>query len=294
MIIAELNGGLGNQLFQYAAAKALSLQKAQALLLGISSYHRSEIPDLEVPRDFALQHFIGVKEQTILDTSADAIKKYPFLIPKKIHKFLPSYKRRVYKEPYFHYDKNFFNASDNVYLKGGWQSEKYFKPYSDQIVNNLQLKRGSLSQSIALFENNMLSTNSVSIHIRRGDYLRKPSILEWHGVLPLSYYQTAIQQLQQQYADLQLFYFSDDPQWVMDELMPKMPGTLISSPDFSQYDDFYLMSRCKHNIIANSSFSWWAAYLNPNPNKTIIAPKNWFNKAPYNTKDLYPEGWFKL
>lgn len=294
MIIVELNGGLGNQLFQYAAAKSLALYKQQKLLLGINSYYREELPDLEVPRDFVLKNFTGITDETILEYTNEAKELYPFLIPKKIQKLLPAYKRNIYKEPHFHFDKNFLKSKKNVYLKGAWQSEQYFKRYSSEIVNLLQLNPEVLSKNIELYQKNICSANAVGIHIRRGDYLRKPQILEWHGVLSIDYYKKAISLLQNKLSNIQLFYFSDAPDWVANELIPNLPGTIVSSPDFTQYDDFYLMSKCQHNIIANSSFSWWAAYLNPNPNKIVIAPKKWFNKAPYNTKDLFPQEWILI
>lgn len=279
MITTELTGGLGNQLFQYAAAKALSLHHNTELVLEISSFYKKDIPVLEVPRDFELHNFKGVSEKFIQQQSKE----------KKIEKVLPNYKRSVYKEPFYHYDKNFFKCKKNVFLKGVWQSEKYFKPFIPQITNSLQLKE-SLVTSVLEKANTIQSEKSISVHIRHGDYLKNQAILNWHGVLEKEYYLTGIKKLMSLGCE-KIYYFTDDILWVENELNSTIPGEIISKNTKSHYEDFFLMQQCQHNIIANSSFSWWAAYLNPNPNKIVIAPKNWFNKAPLNTKDLYPQEW---
>src|ERR1700754_2157046 len=176
MIVVHLNGGLGNQLFQYASAKALSLHQQVPLLLEINSFYRTELPDLEVPRDFEMYNFQGVDDAIISKEALALIK------PKLTDKILPRHKRVIYIPPHYHYDPNFFKAGKNVYLKGLWQSEKYFADYKNELLRILVLK-DELINRVKDKANEFASQPTVGVHIRRGDYLRKPIILEWHGVL---------------------------------------------------------------------------------------------------------------
>ena len=295
MVITELTGGLGNQLFQYASSKALALHQNTELILDISSFYREELPELEVPRDFEMNHFSGVTEKVITSKDYETNETYKGFTVSNLEKLLPRHKRKVYKEPHFHFDKNFFSSRKNVLLKGVWQSEKYFAKYQSQVRKILVPKEEMISR-VKQKGNELKQQNSVSIHVRRGDYLRLPIILEWHGVLDIEHYDNAIKLLHSK-ADqpLILYYFSDDPKWVETNLCSLWPGEVVSkNSQNTGMEDFYLMSQCRHNIIANSSFSWWAAWLNNNPEKVVIAPKKWFGNAPNNTIDLIPESWIKI
>lgn len=295
MVVVQLTGGLGNQLFQYAAAKSLALHHKTSLQLDVNSFLRTELPDLEVPRDFEMYNFKGVNELTVNVNDILKNKEYSFLTEKKFERLLPNYKRGLYKEPFYHYDINFFKSKKNVFLKGGWQSYRYFDNFKDEIKACLELQNNAVGDAYNFFSEKSKSENIISVHIRRGDYLRKPIILEWHGVMGKEYYAEAFEQIAKQQRIDRVLYFSDDPEWVSRELIPMMNGEIISSTvSKNQYQDFYLMQQCSHNIVANSSFSWWAAYLNSNPDKIVIAPKRWFNKAPYDTKDLIPENWIRI
>lgn len=287
MIITQLTGGLGNQLFQYAAAKSLSLHHQAELVLDISSFYRDELPDLEVPRNFELLNFVGIKEKFL--------KYEPKGENKKLYdRFLPNYKKSTYKEPFYHYDKHFFKSKKNVFLKGGWQSEKYFIRIKDLLHSMLKIDTAIINPILEKAVS-FSDGNNVAVHVRRGDYLRKPIILEWHGVMGKEYYTKAFDLLNSKTKIEKVFYFSDDPEWIEKELIPIMPGEIISGDiTTNQFQDFYLMSVCKNNIIANSSFSWWAAWLNSNPGKIVVAPKRWFNKGPQDQQDIIPESWFKV
>ncbi len=295
MVITELTGGLGNQLFQYASSKALALHQNTELILDISSFYREELPELEVPRAFEMKSFKGVTEKTIAAKDYETNEKYKVFKTSRIEKLLPRHKRKIYKEPHFHYDKNFFKSRKDVLLKGVWQSEKYFAKYQSQLRDILQLKEETII-NVKSKGAELQNQNSVSIHVRRGDYLRLPIILEWHGVLDVEHYNNAIKLLKSKRDQpLKLYYFSDDPEWVEANLCTIWPGEVISkNSQNTGIEEFYLMSQCKHNIIANSSFSWWAAWLNNHPEKIVIAPKNWFGNAPNDTKDLIPESWIKI
>lgn len=290
MILVELNGGIGNQMFQYAAAKSLALHHKTTLKLNISPGSDASLPQELKPRPFDL-HYFKLPDQ--LASAADIesfITKSAF--EKIQEKTKPNHKRKIYREPFFHYDSNFYNAETDIYLKGLWQSEKYFYPFRNEIRTIFEFN----NETQNAFQNvtsRLKEQNSVSIHIRRGDYLAKVS-LEVLGLLPLEYYQNAIKLLYSKMTEPFFYFFSDDIKWVKEHF--QIPNATYVSDDISKthVQDLYLMSQCKHNIIANSSFSWWGAWLNSNPDKTVIAPKRWFNKGPKDTQDLIPEGWLKV
>jgi len=293
MVIAQITGGLGNQLFQYAAAKALSIHHQVPLLLEVSSFYRTELPDLEVPRDFELFNFTGITEKIISPEELASLidLKKTTVLPKMI---MPAYKKDIYTEPYYHFDKNFFKSKKKVLLKGGWQSEKYFKSYEKEVRNNLHLK-SALVERVIEKANALKIENSVAVHVRRGDYLRKKIIHEWHGVMEKDYYAKAFETLDSKTKNLKVYYFTDDTDWVSKNLLPLQRGEIVSG-NIAQthYEDLYLMSHCRNNLIANSSFSWWGAWLNEHTNKIVIAPKKWFGNGPKDTQDIIPEKWYKV
>ena len=179
-------------------------------------------------------------------------------------------------------------------LKGGWQSEKYFKSYENEIRARLQLKP-PLIQNVIEIAKNIKKENAVSVHIRRGDYLRKKIIYEWHGVMEKEYYAKAFELMHAKTKATRAYYFTDDVDWVAKNLLPSFNGEIISANiTKSHYEDLYLMSQCRHNIIANSSFSWWAAWLNDHSDKIVIAPEKWFGNGPKDTQDIIPPGWYKI
>jgi hypothetical protein len=293
MIIVQITGGLGNQMFQYATGKALALHHDTNLKLDLQSFYTDTWHELEVPRSFELTAFknLEYKEATLKEIQQFHTSSF---IGKRIQKLLPRHKRKVYSEKEYPFDSSFFKAKKNIYIKGHRQSEKYFQPYKKEVCNIYQLK-DELVSDVKELGKKLSYENSVAIHVRRGDYLRLPIILDWHGVLDESYYCTALNILNNQFPDLKIYYFSDDPQWVNQTLMPLFPGTIVSENiSKTHYHDFHLIQSCKHQIVANSSFSWWAAWLNPNPEKIVIAPKKWFNNAPYDTRDLIPEEWLRI
>lgn len=293
MVISHLTGGLGNQLFQYAAAKSLSLHHGVKLYLDISSFSREKLPELELPRNFELYAFRGITEPIIDKKQVDDI--FPLSKEKTLlQKILPRYRRDVYKQPYFHFDRNFFRSKKQVYLKGGWQSEKHFSQYKDIINSSFQLK-DELIERVRQKAGEMSSYPSVGVHIRRGDYLSNKIILDSHGVMSAEYYANGFKVLEKKIGNFDVYYFTDDPEWVRKKLIPLRNGEIVSHEiSKTHFEDFYLLSRCQHTIIANSTFSWWAAWLNPNPEKIIVGPKNWFDKWPKDTYDILPSNWYSI
>ncbi|MCW3081268.1 alpha-1,2-fucosyltransferase [Segetibacter sp.] len=290
MIIVQLKGGLGNQLFQYAAGLSLAKHHNVEVKVDISELQQ---PDKEIGtiRAYELNGIIrppAIASQKEVEsiTKQNVFKKY-------LEKLTPSHKRTIYNEKQFQFDKNFFNSGKNLYLKGYRQSEKYFKSIEQHVRHDFQLQPGLLTE-VEGFEKDLRLKNSVSIHIRRGDY--KNSVVQnYHGTLNENYYQKSIDQISAITQDPAFFIFSDDINWVKNNLKFEKPVVFVSGTiSKSHYQDFYLMSLCKHNITANSSFSWWAAWLNSNPLKQVIAPHKWFSNPKPDIRDLIPDVWHKL
>lgn len=291
MVIVQIKGGLGNQLFQYAAGKSLAVHNNTELKLDISAYEN--ITENTTYRRFELPYF-NIDNICIASHAEINQFKSQHLILKLFEKFLKlRHKRKVYKEGFFCMDTNFFKAISNIYLQGYWQSEKYFIQYEKDIRKSFTIQE-NFTQHLSIKATLIKNQPCIAVHIRRGDYVQ-PTLQEYHGLLDASYYKTAINYLLSIIPEAKLYFFSDDPVWVKENIQVQSDFEFISGNlTRNHIEDFYLMSQCKYNIIANSSFSWWAAWLNNNPNKIVIAPKKWFNKANHNTSDLIPNTWIRM
>ncbi|GAA4333777.1 alpha-1,2-fucosyltransferase [Flaviaesturariibacter amylovorans] len=284
MIVIQLKGGLGNQMFQYAAARALALRHGAEVLLDTAHYRADQL------RNFDL---LQLSAQARVATAAEAARLRPDgLLQRVAARLRPLRSRRFYKEPHFHYDPGFAQLGHEVYLQGYFQSERYFAPFADRIRAELQL-REPLSPQLLELGRAMQAQESVSLHIRRGDY-SNPVTLKVHGILPISYYQKAMEVMSRHLDAPRYYLFTDDPAWVLEHL--DIPGAEVVSGHHTKahFEDLFLMSQCRHQVIANSSFSWWGAWLNSNPGKKVIAPAQWFHEGPPDTQDLVPAGWTRL
>ncbi len=291
MIIVQLIGGLGNQMFQYAMARRLAILKKTDLKFDISCFDHYE------DRKYDLGCF-NIVEDFASNQEIRRLKGPDGRIPRKIFKIInkrkPYSKRSYIKERYHYYDPGVVEVSGDVYLEGYWQSEKYFKEIEEIIRSEFKIKNkpdpvnnrlGSL----------ILGSQSVSVHIRRGDYVTDPTVNKVHGICTMEYYNIAIDKILKTIKDPHFFIFSDDLAWAENNLRINHPTTFINENSGNKsYEDMRLMSLCSHNIIANSSFSWWGAWLNENPDKIVIAPKKWFNDQRINTKDQIPESWQRI
>lgn len=297
MIIVQLLGGLGNQMFQYAFGRQLAIINSTCLKVDLRTlndntprdnftYRNYELDcfnlNAEIAGERDLNKFVPVKSK--LKRIINRVKKFTGII-----KFI--------NEDKFSFQPEVLTTGKNIYLKGYWQSEKYFGQISEKIKEDFTLKecylnRISLTESIIRIKEVILKTDSVAVHFRRGDYVTNPLTSQHHGVCSNKYYQDAICLLKSKIGKPHFFLFSDEPEWLKTNFTLREPFTIIeNNPGFV---DLYLMSLCKHNIIANSSFSWWGAWLNNNPEKIIIAPYKWFREPAINTHDLIPEGWIRL
>lgn len=291
MIIVKLIGGLGNQLFQYAIGRRLSLLHHTVLKLDLSWFRQQE------NRKYKLDHF------SITGTIATDAEVAPFLksnsrINRNFHRLmsslLPSHQQKYIIEKSVDFDPGIFNSPDDVYLDGYWQSEKYFRDIAPVLEKEFVVRSPPDHSNQNILNMMNQEKNPVCIHIRRGDYVTDPTTKKYHGVLPFEYYYSGIELLHKKIPDPYFFVFSDEPEEVEAQMQFESPVTYVmhNTPE-KDYEDFRLMCNCRHFIIANSSFSWWAAYLAKSQNKTVIAPSRWFNGIPYNPKDRIPDTWIQ-
>jgi hypothetical protein len=181
-----------------------------------------------------------------------------------------------------------------AYFEGYWQSEKYFIEARSTLLEELEVKSPLTGGNLAI-ANEMERCESVSIHVRRGDYAADPRTLAVHGLCGPDYYKRADAHLQAARGSLVGFVFSDDISWCRQNLKLSMPLRFVDHNDAGRnFEDLRLMSRCKHHVIANSSFSWWGAWLNPREHKVVIAPSKWFATPDRDAKDIVPPGWIRV
>jgi len=283
-------GGLGNQMFQYAAARRLSFLNNVPLKLDLSWFD-IENSDKLTSRKYGLDPFNIIEEFP----SPAEVSKFPLRLKKLTTYFKGPFRTQFFyiREKYYHFDPEVLHLGKKVYLDGYWQSEKYFDDIREIIRNEFTFKHDpeGLNQEYVVELQNT-DEDTVSLHFRRGDYITNSTINRFHGHCPLDYYHAAIQRMVPNLRKPHFMIFSDDPEWVVENFKIDYPSTIIShnGPAYA-YEDLRLMSLCKHHIIANSTFSWWGAWLSQNPAKLVIAPRKWFNEAKNNSKDLIPEQW---
>lgn len=292
MIMTHVIGGLGNQMFQYAAGRALAMKHGQPLYLDVSDF-----------ADYRLHH--GFELARVFEATlniASPIQRKELLgwrAGKRVQNLLRRPQLaglrggRLAFEPHFQHWDGFDQLPGNCYLAGYWQSEKYFEEYSAAIRTDLVFKQPMSKKNLQISEQIGLC-NAVSLHVRRGDYASNPATNTTHGLCPLEYYQAAIQYVAGRIEDPHFFIFSDDIDWVRQNLKMVFPHQHVNhNHGADSYNDMRLMSLCRHHIIANSSFSWWGAWLNSNHEKMVVAPRQWFAND-NDVDDLFPQDWVTL
>jgi len=295
MIITKLQGGLGNQMFQYAIGKTLSEKNKTELKLDLSFYNKQ--PKNTTLREYSLGCF-NVKKNIATDKEIKKLKKYEWKNSRRHFLYnLIFADRLIYiEEKWFDFEENYLKIKNNAYLDGYWQSEKYFSAQGGKNIEKIIQKKFTLKKDLNNIakgtSEKIINSNSVSIHIRRGDYANNPDTKSYHGLCPIGYYEKAIKKITNKIKNPTFYIFSDDIEWVKKNLKTNFPMIFVEGN--KDYEDLILMSYCKHNIIANSSFSWWGAWLNKNPNKIVIAPKKWFVNETKNTNNLIPKPWIQL
>lgn len=294
MIVVKLIGGLGNQMFQYAAGRYLAHLHQTELLVDVSHLNK-EANGAYTQRRFELDVWnVNVKVATEKDIQRFNIHRSN-KISRVLQRTLPILFSNVYAaESGAAYQKQFLNFPKNTYLDGFWQSERYFKPIREKLLQEFTSKVSLNSANTAWFDK-IKNTESVSLHIRRGDYISHKTANAHHGVCGVEYYEKAVRIIQEKHKSIELFIFSDDLDWCRETLKFNSKMYFVDSNQRENLHlDMVLMSYCKHNVIANSSFSWWAAWLNQYSDKIVVAPGKWFNDTSINTSDLIPQEWIKL
>lgn len=264
VVSPRMLGRLANQMFEIAAAYSFALDNGcQMVVSEYNGVFSSKTGEVSSPRKYERTMFRNVN---FVDT-------------------LP--KCDVWKESSFEYKPLSYKFDDNLYLEGQFQSEKYFSHNRDRILE--LFAPSDTTKKYIENKYGLYFKNSLSIHIRRGDYTM---LQDFHPICTMEYYQTALQHITSQHQIENILIVTDDIVWVKEQFNDPRIVFVEGEQD---YIDLHIMSYCTHNIIANSSFSWWGAWLNTNPNKTVVAPRDWFGPSlTHNTKDLIPQGWVIL
>lgn len=267
MVIVKLMGGLGNQLFQYALGRNLAQRNNDELKLDISYFEDNAL------RKYRLGNF-QIKEDF---ATTDEVTK-----TEKIF------------EPDLSFHGDILQRLGDIHLIGYWQSEKYFRSIGDLIRLEFVLKNEISLESRTIL-NQITNFPAVAIHVRRGDYVTNQVTNAYLGLCSLDYYAQAVKKLKKSFANLRFFIFTDDPNWVASvPFFQDLSPTIVVNNLEKEWEDLYLMSQCKYFVIANSSFSWWGAWLSPQKNKVVYAPSKWFKNPDANSIDIVPVTWYRL
>ncbi|MCO5947663.1 alpha-1,2-fucosyltransferase [Mucilaginibacter flavidus] len=296
MIIVKLQGGLGNQMFQYAAAKGQS--KSDEPIYFDHSFLEENCLNGEhfTARSYELNIFKNINVRTAKKWQREIFRSHKFLY-RASRRFLSDRMQYVFQQ---NNEMVSFGGQQQfriLYLDGYFQSQSYFENSQQAVFQDFRFPELD-AHNEALKKRIFETKNSISLHIRRGDYEKSTVIAGIHGVLTLEYYQNALEIMCDRHRSPELFVFSDDTEWARSNLeTAKIKACYIEHNNGeNSWKDLALMTCCNHHIIANSSFSWWGAWLNPNPEKIIIAPKKWYNDPLYNSRaqTMLPDTWITL
>lgn len=296
MISIKLTGGLGNQMFQYSLGRKLSIENEAELILDTSFYRKNKLKIIfKNITKIIFGIFIKNNVKNIFKKIKQNKRQYDlkyFELDYKVKKSNKINLPVVDERKEFCFDENILKFGDNFAYSGYFNTEKYFDNIQDIIRDDFKLKKFYDEILPIPLREKIRQTTSVSIHVRRGDYVNVKNINKYHGVCEEEYYMRAVNLMRSKLSNLSFFVFSDDIDWCKKNLKFMEETTFVSG--LKNYEDLILMSECKHNIIANSTFSWWGAWLNKNVNKIIIAPKNWLASTNIETSDLLLKTWIKI
>lgn len=284
--VVKFNGGLGNQMFQHAFARALEAKTGVKVFMDMTFFTKSysrpyelDIFNANIPK---ITGFFNELKLNII-----------WKLRRKLNnkRFFGTY---VYEEPHFEYDEKVFELTPEAYIHGFFQSEKYIKDVESQIREDFKFKPVPDAKNQEIIDK-INSTNAISLHIRRGDYVQKKRFQNKYATCSLDYYKRGVEYIASKCENPVLFIFSDDKDWVKENLdLPYECVFVDNNSGDKSYEDLRLMSLCKHNVIANSSFSWWGAWLNRNAEKIVIAPQKWFNDEKVVQTDVNPTDWLRF
>lgn len=283
MIIVNFCGGLGNQMFQYATYRKLK-ELGKEVKADLTFYNKNSCELMNV---FGIKLDIATQKDIIkyTDTSRNLISRFRRRV---LH---ISLSKILNQQNHEFVDLNMILKKRNLYLNGYWQSEEYFKDIKNIIKEEFRFKNIYDEKNNVIIQK-IKKGNSVSLHVRRGDYLGNP---RYENICTKTYYKNAIKYIKEKEKNIELFVFSNDIEWVKNNIKFEDKVNYIDwNKGANNFKDMYLMSKCKHNIIANSSFSWWGAWLNENNNKIIMCPEIWFNDDSLDINLFLPKEWTRI
>ena len=292
MIIVRIQGGLGNQLFQYAIGRRLAADQHTELVIDISLLNC--VDELTTPREYKLDCF-NIVGRISQEGDLDNVLGCKWLRPlkRRLYKMgLDVFHWNYFREVVFGFHPDVVKCRKSAALEGYWQSEYYFLSIRDILLAELTLKDEYTTESFSAIQHEMQTVNSVALHVRRGDYVNHQKINQQFGTCTLEYYAQAIKLMRHKLDEPVFYLFSDDLEWCRENLSDSASFKIVEG--FEDYQDLALISSCAHQIIANSSFSWWGAWLNSNPGKIVIAPKVWFANPQIDTRHVVPNDWIRL
>ncbi len=294
MIVVAIRGGLGNQLFQYAIGRRLSLRHNVPLTLDLTWYEESSVRSGMTDRMYELGRF-KVASRKATKEEIQTVKAIPSALfrGRTALALLGIVRPRgwIRERTPFVYDRFAMSAGADAYLDGYWQNEKYFSRIASTLRDDLQIKIAPGRETSLLLQS-IRESESVGIHVRRGDYLNGTGS---HAICTAEYYHNAIERMLARFPKAKLFVFSDDQGWVAKNISAAAPLRFVTHNNSANaYDDLRMLAACKHQIISNSTFSWWGAWLNSSPDKTVFAPRLWFTNSEVKTSTLMPSGWHQL
>lgn len=292
MILVKILGGLGNQLFEYAAGRALAIRCGAKLGLDVRFYEKQTSRSFVLDRLKIKADRISARDvSSFIEPSWDTwrgrlafrlnwlgIQKFPAIIRDRMAGFQPEV----------------LTAPRRTYLDGYWQSYRYFESYWSTIAKEVapQASPTLINRNAA---QHMRSSESVAVHVRRGDYVTVKGFADFHGTCDLEYYKNAFAMISEKVNNANYFLFSDDPVWTIANIHPPGPYRIIDWNDVgAEQWDMWLMSQCRHHIIANSTFSWWGAWMNQDLGKVVVAPKRWSLNPAGELPHFIPSSWIRL
>ncbi len=285
-IFVRLIGGLGNQLFQYAAARAAALRNGSDLILDARAF------DSNGPAAYALHHFgIHARIGSAAELPPDRDTPIRYAVWRTFGR-----SPRFLREHGLGFNSDILDPGRDSYLHGYFQSERYFADFSGQIRQDLEFAEEPDAQNAEWLDAIRAEKHAVSLHVRRGDYVSDKKSHGAHGTPGAAYYARAFDEIRERIGGRPaLFVFSDDPDWAAANLTFDAPMRVARhNGRAGAHEDLRLMAACRHHIIANSTFSWWGAWLDPSPDKIVAAPEQWFADPKLFNPDIVPREWLKL
>jgi hypothetical protein len=293
VIVVKLFGGLGNQMFQYAAARRLALMNETEVALDLRWFSTQQMRDLALDR-LSVRAAPATDAQLIPGLPAEwtgsgrrISLRWRVAARQQGQRLIAESRPGVFQPAVL-------RAPDHTTLVGYWQSERYFSDVAEMLRDELTPKYG-LSGLAAQLRDEIHEAGGVSLHVRRGDFVRNPEAARAHGVCSAEYYRSAMALLDSELGSPTYYGFSDDPDWTLANLRhPRLHMVTTRDRVANSHEDLALMASCRAHIVANSSFSWWGAWLGDGPDKRVVAPRRWFEDPRLSSQDIVPASWCRL